>query len=328
MPAAGARTSLSQSRAALIAAAIIYAVLLWALHATYLNDVWDYYGFIYEPLSLARAATGFVLVASIAAFMPLQWTRPSALVVNLLFGIVYVPTVVITLGLSAASLERYGLELVALALGMGFISFASRLGRSSASNRTVRIAPLLLFWGVGCVWLVIQYSSTMRFVGLDQMYAQRELGASTSLASGYLQTYFANVLSPALFALGLLRKNRFLLLMGLAGCLLIYMINAQKTVLLLPPAMVALHLAMRWRGAIWSSSFVILAALSAFASTALGLHLVGLRSYLLQDFLIFRMLAIPGLTFSQYSDVFQKWGYTWWSNVRGLDLLVEPPPNL
>jgi hypothetical protein len=39
-------------------------------------------------------------------------------------------------------------------------------------------------------------------------------------------------------------------------------------------------------------------------------------------------LGLPGLTFSQYSDVFRVEGYTYWSHVKGFDLIVDAPRSL
>jgi len=45
----------------------------------------------------------------------------------------------------------------------------------------------------------------------------------------------------------------------------------------------------------------------------------------LSTYLVFRTLALPGLTFSQYSDVFSNHGFTLWSHVRGINIFIAPP---
>jgi hypothetical protein len=44
--------------------------------------------------------------------------------------------------------------------------------------------------------------------------------------------------------------------------------------------------------------------------------------------LIFRAIAVPGQVFTQYYDYFSQNGFTWWSNVRGINLIVPPPEAL
>jgi hypothetical protein len=36
-------------------------------------------------------------------------------------------------------------------------------------------------------------------------------------------------------------------------------------------------------------------------------------------------LGLPGLTFSQYYDLFSAGGFTWWSHIKGLSLLIPAP---
>jgi hypothetical protein len=43
------------------------------------------------------------------------------------------------------------------------------------------------------------------------------------------------------------------------------------------------------------------------------------------DLVIVRSIAIPGQVFQLYSDFFGKMGHTWWSNVKGVNIIVPPP---
>ncbi|PMW49415.1 hypothetical protein C1X31_32540, partial [Pseudomonas sp. GW456-11-11-14-LB2] len=66
---------------------------------------------------------------------------------------------------------------------------------------------MLMVWLVFCAVLLNTYLPMMNFVGLDDIYQQRELGAATSLFMGYVQVYFAYMISPFLLSYGLLKKN-------------------------------------------------------------------------------------------------------------------------
>src|SRR5690606_4014165 len=102
-------------------------------------------------------------------------------------------------------------------------------------------------WSIVLVWtacafvLVYNYAHLMKFVSLASPYEQRAAGASDSALISYLQSYFGVVFSPALIALGLVKSRVRLVMLGLVGCLIIYMISARRTIILLPFAMVALH---------------------------------------------------------------------------------------
>jgi len=43
------------------------------------------------------------------------------------------------------------------------------------------------------------------------------------------------------------------------------------------------------------------------------------------DLVLVRSIAIPGQTFQLYTDFFSKTAHTWWSNVKGVNLIVPPP---
>src|SRR5690606_23620787 len=103
---------------------------------------------------------------------------------------------------------------------------------------------ILGMWILCCAILVANYRSIMVFAGLSEIYEQRAAGAATSLGMGYVQTYFANVLSAALIAIGLTKSRLWLVALGCAGCVIMYMINAQRTVILLPIAIIALYVAL------------------------------------------------------------------------------------
>ena len=48
--------------------------------------------------------------------------------------------------------------------------------------------------------------------------------------------------------------------------------------------------------------------------------------FALQSVFFTRGIAIPALTLVQYYDLFSTYGYTWWSNITGLSLILPAPP--
>jgi len=161
--------------------------------------------------------------------------------------VVYIPTIVITLGLGADDrVSRYGPSLVSLAFGFSFICLVTRL-RSSQSTHLAAVPgdsftnSFLGIWIICCIVLLYAYASVMSWPGLDEIYIQRQAGASTSLFMGYIQTYFSNVLSPGLIAIGLTKRKKGLIAFGIVGCLIMYMIAAQRTVFMLPIVIICLH---------------------------------------------------------------------------------------
>lgn len=104
-----------------------------------------------------------------------------------------------------------------------------------------------------------------------------------------------------------------------------YMITAQRTVILLPVVIIAMHFLLRGRRWFFRSSAFALLFLSACVAASAFYYEESLVASFLSQFLVFRTLGLPGLTFSQYFDLFSVDGFTWWSHVRGLDFLVTVP---
>ena len=325
-------SDLAKSRGVLLAASLVYAWAIHYAHVEYLDPVWDYYGFTYWQPDLFDSLLIGGLVLLGAAVLPAVLARPSSIVLLLLFLVVYVPTIVITLCLDADATETYGQGLIVFgaAFAVACLGARARERRRPVEAREPDdrfMLVVLAAWAASAVVLVYAYGSMMRFVNLDNIYDQREAGRSTSLAMGYVQTYFSNVLSPALMAFGLLKSRWLLLVLGAIGCVIMFMINAQRTVFVLPFLIVGLHVVLSSRyAALRTSSFALL-LLAGVTVLIAATYEDSLVATFFGIYLVYRTLCIPGLTYSQYYDLFSRDGFTWWSHVKGLNLLIPAPAS-
>lgn len=323
---------LSRPRQLLVLASWLFAGAIHFAHLAYLHPVWEYYGFTLAPLGALEVFLITALVTCGALSMPKTIDSASAVVLLMLYVVVYVPAIVITLSLDTNRLERYLVSLLMLAIAFGVSCMGAR-----AKSRTPPpthppdasfIRAVFIGWLVLCALLLAAYFPIMTFSGLDDIYDQRAAGASTNVWMGYAQTYFGNVVSPALIALGLTRSRLRWVLVGTAGCVIIYMINAQRTIFLLPIAMIGLdRLLTSKRPLLRTTAFPMLLLATLVVWTTI-FNEDNVVASILALFLVFRTLSIPGLTFSQYHDLFATEGYTWWSHIKGLDLFIPPPPLL
>jgi hypothetical protein len=329
-PAPTRSSSSIKPRLWLIVMVWVYAYSIHWAHIEYLNTVWEYFGFSYsEPDSLTVAFI-LCLITIAAAVLPLKVDRPSSIILLLLFIVVYIPTVVLTLCLSDTSSARYGLILIAMAISFSgacvilkqfrYHHLESQYIPGDALDNT-----LFFVWLIFCAILIYSYGSIMKLVDLEDIYGQRSAGASTNLAMGYVQTYFSNIISPALIALGLVKKRYWLIPIGIAGCVIMYMINAQRTIFLFPFVIIGLYFALDSKKSFFNSSAAPILFVAILVFICASYQDDNLVATFLSLFVIFRTLALPGLTFSQYYDVFETSGFTWWSHVRGLDLFIAPP---
>lgn len=324
---------LAGPRVALVLATWFYTYSIHYAHFAYLNPVWDYFGFTYRTPGASEFALIALLVTPPSLLMPSTLRRVSSLVVLLLFVVVYVPAVMISLALEADRIGRYGPNLLALGLAFMIVCLGARL-RLGPTSREPQVPDAvfsgLMFacWAIACAVLVYNYAAVMAFVGFDEVYEQRAAGVSTDLAMGYLQTYFSLVFSPALIAIGLVTSRRGLAAAGAVGCLVAYMISAHRTVIMLPFAIGGLYLLLRSRVTMLRTTAFPVLALAVSVALCAAFYAESAAMGTLSRFLVFRTLAIPGLTFSQYYDVFGADGFTLWGHVKGIGLLVHPSPGL
>ncbi|HTN62752.1 MAG TPA: hypothetical protein VL147_14595 [Devosia sp.] len=321
----------SVERSILVVSLALFAGCLHLSHSLYLNPSWEYLGMTYAPPDVLRYISGTVLVIMAGLLLPTRVDTPSSIFLISLAFIVYVPTVVITLALRADALFLYGWQIIALSVAF----FAGCvMQRRDSINTAIGALPdkrfiwaLLAVWAVASVATVWIYSGRLRLVGFDDTYEQREVGVATSAAVAYLQTYYLNVICPAVLAVGLLDRRRpWLLLIGLGGFLLAYAVAAQKTALFVPFAMLGLYAAMT-AGRIFGLTATVATVLALAIAAGTAMYVEGGGNWF-AAIVVHRTIAIPGLTFSQYSDFFSQAGYTYWSHVRGLNSLVPPPASL
>lgn len=288
------------------------------------------WGFEVASADLYRVLAAIILLAIPSCLLPSTISKPSSLFVFVTFLFVYVPSIVITIGNYEDSLDTYGVLLATFCIGFSIVCISSSMiGGGEGSGRDVPTAILglgmLVVWLIFCLVLLNTYLPMMSFVGLNDIYQQRELGAATSLFMGYIQVYFAYMVSPFLFSYGLVKKNVLYMAIASAGFLIMFMITAERTVILLPFVIFIVYKVC----AKSMNSYMHIAMFIVFSTV---LNFVISLFYLDSDvvdklgfYFLTRTIALPGILFSQYYDLFSKLGFTYWSHVTGVGSMVGVP---
>lgn len=321
------------ARFVLIASTLLYGASLHLAHATYLFPTWGYFGFTFRAPGIREIIVGVSLLVAVAAAMPKKIDRGSRVVLLCLYVAVYVPAVVISLSLDTENRIRvYGPVLAMLAVAFLISSAVSRVPsiepRANAREPSLGFGLVMLaFWFVCAGVLLVAFWRIMSLVSPGDVYAQRAAGRPSMMILGYVQTYFAYVFSPALIAVGLTRRSFTWCLLGTGGCLIMYMIDAQRTVLLLPAAMVALFVVIRLRTPLLRMTSFPLLVFSGIVTLCTALAAQNSIANVLSSYFTYRTLAFPGLTVPLYYDLFRVDGFTWWSHVRGISSVVPVPAS-
>lgn len=298
------------------------------IYRRYISVIWGYSGLRYRDLSIIEISVVALGVASVAAFMPIRIARPSSLVLWLMFTFVYVPTMALTFMVGYQEWETYLGSL--LAMTAAFLGACVLTQRPIQGEPKAAAAPgrnfrtwMLVAGVVMTAALYLRFGSIMSFANIDEIYTQRF--AASDLGRGYIayvSTYHSHVVAAALIALGLVARHRVCLAAGVGLFIFGYAINAQKISLATPFIMAAIYLAVsRTR----NLTIYYTLGMSALIFVA---YLWGVRSEktsFAAALLLTRAVAVPAQTFGQYYDFFDKMGHTWWSNVKGISLIVPPP---
>jgi hypothetical protein len=318
-----------RARILLIFAVLLYASAIVLGHERYLSVEHAFWGFNqphYDPLALFVI---LVFVIGPASVMPLYFNRPSTLFIYSLTFFVYIPGLVIAMLNRVDALETYFWLFFNFCIGLVVCSLLVRMAGGQLLKEKAPSRFMIGFNLCGAlvcfIVLFATYRDVLSFSGLNEIYLQREKGAATSLFIGYSQVYLAYFFSPVLFVFGVLYKRLLLALLGFSGFIFIYMITAERTVLLLPFILLLVAMAFKTRG---------FGARNGYGLFLLGAVFVALISMLFEQshivsqlgiYFFMRLIAIPGLFVSQYYDLFSVQGYTHWSHVSVIGNLFEVP---
>lgn len=307
---------------------VVYLLTFRQVYWSYISVEWGYTGLVYRDLTALQTIFMYGAVMIVSWFVPQRFARPSTVIIWFLYALVYVPTMAIAMMTGLYDGNTYLGVLTALSAGMILICTVTDRHEMTESRNVqpsinfVQITVAIFI--VATFVIVYAFREIMSFASIDDVYVQRFVAADmTSGVMGYIRTYYGSLLAPLLITMGIATRSRFpLILLGSAGFLISYMVDASKISLVIPIAMVIAGYVFRWshiRLYHFTGAMIVL----CLVSTALTTSTRFVR--FIADLVLLRTISIPAQTFTQYFDVFYSKGYTWWSNVTGLNLILPVP---
>lgn len=316
------------SRLVNVALGLTYLLTFRWVYWSYISVEWGYTGLIFRDLTLLETAFMYVAVAVASWFIPLRFDKPSAVVIWFFYAIVYVPTIAITLMIGVSEPTVYMPALTALTVAMIVIcemttgDVVATEGGFEPTGGFVQV--LVLVFVLASAAIIYTFRDIMSFASIDDVYIQRFIAADmTSGVMGYVRAYYGSLLAPLLIATGAVKLSRWpLVAIGTFGFIISYMVDASKISLVVPIIMlISSHVfrSSRIRLYHFTGVLIVICLISAaLTSSARFVRFVA-------DLILLRTISIPAQTFVQYYDVFSTKGYTWWSNVTGLNLILPVP---
>lgn len=315
-------------RGLLFASSVVYAMSLAYCLKYYASLQWSEYGFSYGGVSVDDALLILVAAAVWSIVLPLRIDRPSSLFLIVIYLFVGVPSIVAMVGLERSPEGMYYALLFCIVLAF---SLACVLCRAFAWESVKRshsdgfVVFMVVAWSLSAVILVVSFWDIMAIVSLDEIYAQRSLGAARNLIEGYLQTYFGLVFSPALLVIGLNKRRPALCALGCIGALILYSITAEKAVFMYPLFIIVLFIALRSGSRILTSASSVAVLFAIILVLSVTFHGESSIAAFVAWYLGVRSLLIPGAFVCYYADYFGWRGYTFFSQISGLGAIVERP---
>lgn len=320
-----------KSRISVFVSSVVYAVSLIYCLSSYAAVEWSMYGFSFEGVSLLDAAFLSCTILLWSLVLPKRIDRPSSLFLIVIYLFVCIPGAVVMVSVEPPPEGSYYLLLSSLSIAF----FLSCIGVRAFSRQpwlnvprecsSIFLTFLIFAWAILFGVLIFSFGSIMTFAAHDDIYLQRERGSAGNIIEGYLQTYFGYVISPILLALGLANKRYLMIAAGLCGGLVLYMISAEKAVLMFPLFIITLFLILRSN----KQSMTFVSSIAIVFSVLLFLSVFFFADSAVANFIAWylgvRSLLIPGFFITCYSNYFNEYGYTFFSHIRGIGQIVDAP---
>lgn len=285
------------AEAPLIAAcALAYAVVLQVTYRTQVSPEFAVQGLTYRTPDLWRYSLAILLVATVACCLPRRLLRMSDYLQWLPFIIAGAPSILLPQYMTALGPQEATRTALAVA---GSLLLCRALTVGSLSLRSIRPLPSTRVWTVLAALTVMLYLYTATIAGLP--FRLVSIGGGYDVRSSFaaatagtlvprLLPAVYNVVNPIFMARGLFERRLWPFLFGVGGQVLIFLWEAQKSVLFSIPTVIAMFLLVRWRPLRGYYTFV------AAAAVCVGSVLVDwlLRSYTMTTLFVRRFLVVPG----------------------------------
>lgn len=307
-----------RERALLLFTATLFVAGFYLSYAKLIQPYYGYEGFGLFPRTLADSVMSWGIALAPATVLPTRWTRPSGLVVWIMYVLAYVPSVLVPVW----SLDKPYAELVTLQFFLltSFSVLALVSYWPPLPVRRVRVRSHV-FWAVFTFTAIGVYASLYSSFGfrlppgIFDVYAvrleARQVVAQTGRFLGYALRLASNMVAPFLIAVGLMNRRAWVVGLGVLASLAVYSFDGTKSTLLAPLAIVGMWLFTR-ESPPRASRFMLIGAGIVWGFSMVDMVL---GRPLLTGVFLRRVMAVPGLLTGYYYDFFSKnppfvWSYS------------------
>lgn len=301
-------------RVLVVTGATIYVGTLHLLYATVVAPQFSYSGLVFKPAADGSVELALAMAALPAVWLPVQASRPSQIVIWMLYALAYVPSILIpTYVLDTGLLGLFPLTF-AIFTSFVVLSLMQRLRIRDAdyptmSRRTYEnfVLTVAILFGS---YIVLAFGIPSSLPGVANVYDVRSAFNQDVVTSNalpfiaYVVFWSGNVVNPLLMLLGARSGRLTLFLAGLAIEMLVFGTTGQKTVLFSVALILLLLLLLSGPARRAFGLSVPVAAAAMLVAADIWSQLTD--STLAIALFIVRLIAVPGLLVADYFEFFSE----------------------
>ena len=300
-------------RGLVVGGALAYVLLLHWSYASVVAPLYTYYGTSYNPAPDGSLDLALLLCVVPALWLPIAVSRPSQVILWVLYLLAYVPSVLVPLYVLGTGFDGVFPLTSMIVVSFVLLSIMQKLPTGPIpspvkSMRNFENAALLLAVGLGA-YIVLAFGISFDVPDPSSVYdvrtAYKEALAGSSLPLvAYVVAWSGNAVNPLLMLMGLRSRRMVLLVTGSALELLVYNTTGFKsalyTIVLVIPLLVLL--APRWRR-VFGIGIALLGAL-LIPSALIWDQATG--SLFATDLVLHRLIMLPGQLVADYYQFFSQ----------------------
>lgn len=302
---------------------IIYSLIYQFIHINFLYGVFLYAGYMNEGFSIFSFIQTFLFI-SIPLLVKKNLNNMFFLEVlyTVFYLLLYVPIMITFLNHYKTEWDIFINQLPFL---IGFLVMFKIAGFKKMNIKRLHLKPprkevLIAFTIFIIAVLFMEFRSTYSFVSFEDVYSQREKGSNASLVSGYFTLWLTYFIGPVLVAMGLIKKDKKILIFGTLSIIFVYGINASKIALFIPFLIIFLYY-------IKSKGKDIFKALTAvFSSICLIAYWLPPTYFMISAVILMRTFGISGLLTYQYNEFFKANPHTYYSHINVVNFVTGNYP--
>jgi len=304
-----------------IIATLIYSVCYQIIHTEYLVALFGYAGYYSNGFSGLDFTFTLLFI-----LLPLIIKPKEFLFLDIIFSffylLLYIPILITYLN-HYQSTANILLNQSFIVLGFLIIFFVARIRIFKGYSCNFKMpGRLFLFWLTIFLMCVLGYTykDTYSLVSFENVYQLRDETPKDSVVAGYLVLWLTYFIGPLVLINGLLKKDRYFIVLGTFSIIFVYGIAAGKIALFIPVLIVGGYFVLKH-----NLSFLRVLCYS-FTGLMLLMFIFSAKFYMLAAVILMRTFGIAGLLTYQYNEFFKVNSYTFFSHVNFVNFFTEGYP--